>query len=62
MYPDEIDDELIEGMSKLDKVLPYFDIPVQYGNDKLLKLMNRRGNVESIKNIAKKIYRKSNRK
>lgn len=57
MYPDEIDDELIEGMSKLDKVLPYFDIPVQYGNDKLLKLMNRRGNVESIKNIAKKIRR-----
>ena len=26
MYPDEIDDELIEGMAKLPKVLPYFDI------------------------------------
>ena len=55
MYPDEIDDSLIEGMSKLDKVLPYFDIPVQYGNDKLLQLMNRRGNVNSIVNITTKI-------
>lgn len=55
MYPDEIDDTLIEGMAKLEKVLPYFDIPVQYGSDRLLKLMNRRGSVESIKNITKKI-------
>ncbi|MCI6271670.1 MAG: 30S ribosomal protein S12 methylthiotransferase RimO [Erysipelotrichaceae bacterium] len=49
MYPDEVDEKLIKGMAKLDKVLPYFDIPVQYGNDELLKMMNRRGSVESIK-------------
>lgn len=48
MYPDEIDDELVTGMKELEKVLPYFDIPVQHGNDKMLKLMNRRGSVESI--------------
>lgn len=48
MYPDEIDDELVVGMKELDKVLPYFDIPVQHGNDKMLKLMNRRGSKESI--------------
>ena len=36
------------GMKELDKVLPYFDIPVQHGNDKMLTLMNRRGSKESI--------------
>lgn len=48
MYPDEIDRELIVGMKTLDKVIPYFDIPVQYGEDKLLEKMNRRGSVKSI--------------
>lgn len=55
MYPDEIDDELIEGMAKLDKVLPYFDIPVQHGSDRMLQLMNRRGSAESIVKLANKI-------
>lgn len=55
MYPDEIEDELLLTMSKLDRVLPYFDIPIQYGNDKILKLMNRRGSVELIKQKVKRI-------
>ena len=49
MYPDEIEEDLLVTMSKLDRVLPYFDIPVQYGNDEMLKLMNRRGSVKLIK-------------
>ncbi len=53
MYPDEIDEELIIEMKKLDKVIPYFDIPVQHATDKMLKLMNRRGSVESILNLTK---------
>ena len=48
MYPDEIDDDLLKTMASLDKVVPYFDIPTQYGNDSLLKLMNRRGSVKLI--------------
>lgn len=55
MYPDEITDELIEGMAKLDKVLPYFDIPIQHGSDKMLKLMNRRGTQETILKTVNKI-------
>ena len=55
MYPDEIDDELIEGMAKLDKVLPYFDIPIQHGNDEMLIAMNRRGTVASIRYLCDKI-------
>ena len=53
MYPDEIEDELLIEMSKCKRVLPYFDIPVQYGNDTMLKLMNRRGSVELIRNRIK---------
>ena len=49
MYPDEIEEDLLATMSKCNKVLPYFDIPVQYGNDEILKLMNRRGSVQLIK-------------
>ena len=55
MYPDEIEDELLETMKSLKHVIPYFDIPIQYGNDKVLKLMNRRGSVELIKKEVKKI-------
>ena len=49
MYPDEIEEDLLIAMSKCEKVLPYFDIPVQYGNDEMLKHMNRRGSVQLIK-------------
>ena len=47
--PDEIEEDLLSEMSKCKRVLPYFDIPVQYGDDRILKLMNRRGSVQLIK-------------
>ncbi|MBR0461735.1 MAG: 30S ribosomal protein S12 methylthiotransferase RimO [Erysipelotrichaceae bacterium] len=49
MYPDEISDELLEVMAASKRILPYFDIPVQYGNDEMLQRMNRRGTVAEIK-------------
>ena len=49
MYPDEIEEELLVEMKNCERVLPYFDIPVQYGDDRILKLMNRRGSVQLIK-------------
>ena len=55
LYPDEIDDEFVTGIKDLKKVIPYFDIPVQHGSDKMLKLMNRRGSVESILRTVKLI-------
>ncbi len=58
-YPDELDDELIEGMLQLKKVLPYFDIPIQHGDNRMLKAMNRRGTIESIQktiDTIKKLY------
>lgn len=41
LYPDLITKEFLVEMKKLDKVLPYFDMPVQHGSDRLLKAMRR---------------------
>lgn len=44
VYPDEIDDDFIRVMAQEPKIVKYLDIPIQHCNDKILKLMNRRGN------------------
>ena len=43
LYPDEIDDELIDVVAREPKIVKYLDIPIQHCNDKVLTLMNRRG-------------------
>ncbi|MBR6259840.1 MAG: MiaB/RimO family radical SAM methylthiotransferase, partial [Oscillospiraceae bacterium] len=43
LYPDELDDELIDTVASEEKILKYLDIPIQHINDKILKTMNRRG-------------------
>lgn len=55
MYPDEIDEALIIGMSQLPKVLPYFDIPMQHANDHMLALMNRRGAMKDVNALIDRI-------
>lgn len=55
MYPDEITDDLLLTMKNSKRIIPYFDIPIQHGNNKILRAMNRRGNVSSIKKIIGKI-------
>lgn len=55
LYPSLVSDELIDYISKSNKVLPYFDIPLQHSETKILKSMNRRGNKEFIINLVNKI-------
>ena len=43
LYPDEIDEELIEVIARQPKILKYLDIPIQHVNDGILTAMNRRG-------------------
>lgn len=43
LYPDEVTSELLETIAKQSKCVPYFDIPIQHCNDKLLQSMGRRG-------------------
>ena len=51
VYPDEIDDELIEVMASEPKIVKYLDIPIQHCNSKILDLMNRRGSGEYIREL-----------
>lgn len=43
LYPDELDDELIDAIACEPKVLKYLDVPIQHCSDKILRAMNRRG-------------------
>ncbi len=54
-YPDEIDDELISVIASEPKIVKYLDIPIQHCNDKILKLMNRRGNNQMLRELFAKL-------
>lgn len=45
-YPDAFSEELIEEIKNNDKVIKYVDIPLQHSENRILKLMNRRGKRE----------------
>ena len=55
VYPDEIDDDLIDVIASEPKIVKYLDIPIQHCNDKILKLMNRRGDGEFLKKLFAKL-------
>ena len=55
VYPDEVDDELIQVMAQEEKIVKYLDIPIQHCNDKILKLMNRRGDTRYLKKLFAKL-------
>ena len=58
VYPDEIDDELIEVMATEPKIVKYLDIPIQHCNSKILKLMNRRGDGQFLRQLFAKLRAK----
>lgn len=55
LYPDELDDGLIDVLAREPKILRYIDIPLQHINDKLLKAMNRRGGKAEIVALLDKL-------
>ena len=55
VYPDEIDDEFIQTMAQEPKIVKYLDIPIQHCNDKILKLMNRRGSGAFLRQLLQKL-------
>ena len=58
VYPDEISDELIDVLATEPKIVKYLDIPIQHCNSKILKLMNRRGDGEFLRNLFAKLREK----
>lgn len=55
LYPDLLTDELIDKIFELDKVVKYFDIPVQHISDKILKLMNRKTSAADIQRVFDRV-------
>lgn len=55
IYPDEIDDALINVIASEPKIVKYLDIPIQHCNSKLLSLMNRRGDGDFLRELFKKL-------
>ena len=58
VYPDEIDDELLEVMASEPKIVKYLDIPIQHCNSEILKRMNRRGDGEFLRQLFRKLREK----
>ena len=54
-YPDRITDQLLEVMAREEKIVKYMDIPIQHVSGRLLKLMNRRGDADSLTALMRKI-------
>lgn len=48
-YPETLTQETIDVMSKNDKICHYIDMPIQHGNDAVLKRMGRKSNQALIK-------------
>ncbi|MCK0127931.1 tRNA (N6-isopentenyl adenosine(37)-C2)-methylthiotransferase MiaB [Erythrobacter sp. F6033] len=46
-HPNDMDDALIAAHGEVDKLMPYLHLPVQSGNDRVLKAMNRSHTAES---------------
>ena len=57
-HPKDLSDELINIMAKCKKVNPYLNLPVQSGDNRILKEMNRGYTIQKYKNLIKKIRKK----
>ncbi len=55
LYPTEITDELIELIAASEKIVPYFDMPIQHSSSRLLKKMKRGYDKQDIIDIVSKI-------
>ena len=54
-YPEGITDELIHEMVSNPKMIRYIDIPFQHADDRILKLMNRKGSASEYLQLISKL-------
>lgn len=58
IHPDHFTEDILEPMQKDTRLLPYFDIPFQSGDDNIILAMNRTGSRERYENLIKNIREK----
>lgn len=54
-YPDVITDALIDEVADNPKIIKYMDIPLQHSENRVLKLMNRKGTREGYLELLRKL-------
>ena len=54
-YPENITDELIHELKTNAKLIRYIDMPLQHADDKILKLMNRKGTGDGYLELIEKL-------
>ncbi len=57
-HPKDFTNEVIDTIAIGEKITPYLNLPIQSGDDKILKLMNRHYTVADYKNKIKKLREK----
>ena len=57
-HPKDLSSDVIDAIRDCPKISKEIHLPVQSGNDRILKLMNRHYNIEHYKNIVKEIKEK----
>ncbi|HAG91477.1 MAG TPA: 30S ribosomal protein S12 methylthiotransferase RimO [Bdellovibrionales bacterium] len=55
LYPDGIDDKMIQLFKEKENLVKYFDMPLQHINDQMLKSMNRRMTRKEVEEALRKI-------
>ena len=55
IHPDHFNKDILDVMKKDSRFLPYFDIPFQSGDDKIIKAMNRVGSAEKYARLVQEI-------
>ena len=55
LYPEMIDDHLIDVIAREEKIVKYLDIPLQHCNDGILRRMNRRGDKAYLEDLLDKL-------
>jgi ribosomal protein S12 methylthiotransferase len=58
LYPTEITDELLDFIAAEEKICKYLDIPLQHSEDRILRLMGRRGTRKEYTKLIRTIRRK----
>ena len=58
LYPERIDDALIDEIANNEKIVKYMDIPLQHCSKNVLKRMNRHGDRETLTALLNKIREK----
>lgn len=58
LYPERIDDALIDEIANNEKIVKYLDVPIQHCSENVLKRMNRHGNREILTALFRKLREK----